>query len=429
MIKHALPLLVVLIVAGGCNHDLDNTTPPCKNKAQCAPNEDCVNGRCVIANHDAAGPDQVVVDLKGHEKGPPPDGPQPDKPKVSDGPLPDKPKAPDGPQPDKQQVPDAPLVADGPVTSDSLMPDTGPKKNWPFGKDGPLKIGTAYGKQKVTLWPGDLKDYSEIVIDSDGVLEVVPGSGWVIIGVNGNVTINGQVRARRQSATGLIAGNLPDANGNPGKGAAISHTIVQKLGGNGGKCAAPSSPAAGKAAYGNGGGGSSYKLAGKTATKSQGGDGAAADTPCTGGVGSTGQGIPGQPGGTICDTGGGGGGGFRGYHGNLLYFVVRGDVSGTGAIDARGDDGSAGGKGGDGCTGTSTACKGGGGGGGGAGGSGGVVNIKYTGNLKIIPNQVKVDQGKGGKEGANGIAHYAGSPGIKGQDGAPGAYNQYKWIE
>ena len=100
-----------------------------------------------------------------------------------------------------------------------------------------------------------MKDYSEVTIESDGVLEVAPGSGWVIIGVNGDVKIDGKIVTRGQHIGGTVKANLPDANGVKGKGKLISYVITQKAGGMGGKHQGTGAPAGGKTSSGNGGGG------------------------------------------------------------------------------------------------------------------------------------------------------------------------------
>lgn len=305
-------------------------------------------------------------------------------------------------------------------------------KAWPLGKDGVLKVGSKYGKAKVTLWPGEVKDYSEVIIDSDGLLEVIPGNGWVIIGVNGNLKLDGKIVSRRQTEGGTITAKLPDANGNKGKGPQISHALSQQAGGVGGGASWTSYKHGGASKEGNGGGGGSTSANGGAATITKAGDGANGDCASSkcpmGGKGATQHGSPGLTGDSSPSIGGaaGGGGGFRGYHGGLLYLQVRGDVSGTGTFDLRGSTGGAGGAGGK----AGAAWKGSGGGGGGAGGSGGRLMIKLTGVLKMLPSQFKLSGAVGGGGGANGPCPiYCGTGGGPGKAGIAGSWSKVIWTE
>jgi len=301
------------------------------------------------------------------------------------------------------------------------------KSAWPKGKNGPLRIGPSYGLKKKVLSTG-VMDYSELIIEKDGVLEL-QGGGWVVIGVNGDVKIHGQIVTRTLTKSGLIKATVPLA----GNVLQVSHDVKQSPGGKGGKVQITSAPAAGATASGNGGGGASYKAVGGNAAASQAGIGGAGDTTCFGGAGAFSYGAFGQTGGEGCSAGGGGGGGgFKGYHGGLLHLQVRGNVSGSAkvAIDASGQGGGNGGRGGHGCSGSSNSCKGGGGGGGGAGGSGGKVSIRATGSVVLSAAQVNVAFGAGGKGGVGGQAqNHPGGGGAAGLAGKPGVYDPGKWVE
>jgi len=303
-------------------------------------------------------------------------------------------------------------------------------KPWPFGKDGVLKIGSKWGKTKVTLWPGEVKDYSEVIIESDGVLEVLPGSGWAIIGVNGNVKIDGKIVSRRQTLAGTITGKVPDAHGDKSSGSVASFTITQQAGGGGGGTHWTKKKYGGVAAGGNGGGGGSTLAHGQAATATKGGDGAVGQckgsTCPKGGKGASQHGAPGGNGDTAPSIGGapGGGGGFRGYHGGPLYMQVRGDVSGNGTIDLQGSPGGNGGNGGK----AHAAYMGSGGGGGGAGGNGGRLVLKMTGVLKMFPAQFKVGGAKGGAGGAKGVCGFgSGTGGGPGKVGLTGSWTKLTW--
>ena len=103
------------------------------------------------------------------------------------------------------------------------------KNAWPLGKDGPLRLGSKYGLKKKVLTTGAVMDYSELIIDADGVLEVQQGKGWVIIGVNGDVKIHGQIVTRMLTKSGLIKATVPVA----GKGLEVSQRRSAETGRDG----------------------------------------------------------------------------------------------------------------------------------------------------------------------------------------------------
>ena len=299
-------------------------------------------------------------------------------------------------------------------------------KVWPLGIHGALRVGKKHGKTNVLLYPGETWDLSELIIESDGVVEIAPGPGWVIIGVNGNVRIDGKLVGKKSTGIGTITANLPDAAGTKGLGPQISHTVVQAAGGKGGWTNG------GKGAFGNGGGGGRFNHAPTKATLSAAGGGAMAECwsgkYVLGGKGATTHGAPGGSG-AVCTAYGGwnggscGGGGFRGYHGGLIHFQVRGAFDGKGTIDLEGSPGGKGGNGGAG------KWAGGHGGGGGGGGAGGRLAVKLTGTMVMFPTQIKLSAGAGGAAGAGGSGGTSGKPGAAGAKGAAGSFSKITWVE
>ena len=472
MIRRAWCCCLLFMLLPGCSDEpAGGPGSACGPGVICDPGLTCVGGFCVYvdaaagadAGVDAGKDDAAAPDLPGADKGTP-DGALPDQAPPDAAPLDALPPdawPPDAPLPDQlipdQAVPDqlppdlpAPdiwicgngklegveecesLVAltktckDLGYTSGTLKCDaktckydkSGCQKNWPFGKDGPLRVGSKWSKSKVVLWPGDVWDFSEVTIESDGLVEVAPGELWVIVGVNGTVKIDGKLVGRTLKIGGTYTTNLPDAQGNKGKGPQISHTIPQRGGGNGGRATYHSG--VGKTAYGNGGGGCGGKTAGGMAAALVGGKGGAGNI-YSGGAGANVHGKQGGNGVKGGTHGTGGGGGFRGYHGSLIFFQVRGDVDGSGTIDLRGSPGGAGGNGG------AAGIAGGGGGGGGAGGSGGRLVFKFTGFLNMLPSQFLLSPGTGGGKGSG--AQWNGKSGILGQGGAAGSWAKVKWVE
>ena len=358
-------------------------------------------------------PDSAVIDSTA------PDSTVPDS-SVPDASAPDS-VSPDSAKPDSV-VPDSSepdsAMPDSTVP-DSSVPDGAKPKSWPYGSKGVLNVSLGTVKIK----PDVIHDYSGITIGTLGTLEIEAGSKWVVIGVNGNVKIDGKLVARRgKHAGGTHNLAMPDTKGQPGS-ASLPYKWPQNNGGGGGWCFQCGSP--GSQAYGNGGGGAAYTAAGKNATSTEAGDGASSyGTKGKPGAGAEGYGEAGMAG-CKCGSGGtgtGGGGGFRGYHGHALFFQVRGNVTGSGTIDVSGMDGNAGGAAGPGYA------QGGGGGGGGAGGSGGWVVFKVTGKVTLPLTNIKRAGGKGGAGGAatNGTS----KPGNPGQGGTTGATPQvFKWTE
>ena len=256
-----------------------------------------------------------------------------------------------------------------------------------MGKEDALvvKAGQVY-----LVAPGSTHDWPAITVEKGGTLQVGRGSGWTFLGCSGVVTIEGQLRATsdnwdaaatpQDNAAGQFRAYAPD-------GTALSYSIVQSRGGQGG--------GSGAQRAGNGGGGGLGVGASRCtdATDTAGGHGA----PCASTLAGAPGGLYGQRGGDgIAATGSGGGG--RGYHGMGLYLVV-GSGLGSGVITVEGQPGGDGG-----------VDRGGGGGGGAAGGSGGRIVIRHGGEGPSW--ELRLAGGTGGSAlGTGASAGEAGHPG------------------
>ena len=294
---------------------------------------------------------------------------------------------------------------------------------------------------------GEVYDYSSIEIKQGATVEILPGQGWTIFGVTGNMIIRGRIIAKSDETFGTAPiMQAPD-------GQVFSHPTIQKNGGKGGDSqgcgmwdVAPGQEGHGGVpsptpSNGNGGGGAVVSGSGGPGGRDQGGLGGTAtnagapDDVAHGGAGATGFSSKGTDGGTADAPthdnqhfGGGGGGGTRGKHGQLLYFHVGGNFNGSGGlIDVSGADGGAGGNGGNAShSGVHVAPYPGGGGGGGAGGSGGAIVLRYGGGF--IPSSFHYNGGHGGVGGQGGIAagnsNWRACNGKPGEDGAPGVLDR-----
>lgn len=306
--------------------------------------------------------------------------------------------------------------------------------SWPAGVDGDLRIAAG---ETVQLPSGAVLDYRSLTVEAGGVLELLPGADWTLIGCRGELRLDGRLVARQGTSCGGVSeARAPDAGGE-----ALRFVLTQALGGHGGAggggglvvhSAGDSStisarspggaPDCGNGGGGGGGGGS-------------GGSGARGlDGPVRHQVGSGSDGLAGAPGadGLVGTNQGGlgGRGGMGGLHGQALYLRA-GRIAGDGTIDVRGGDGGAGGQGGGGrytSAPESGSGGGGGGGGGGAGGSGGAVVLRTT--EAVAPGflgRVLVGGGAGGAGGAGGSRNGGiGEDGLAGEAGQPGADG---WID
>ena len=306
--------------------------------------------------------------------------------------------------------------------------------SWPTGEMGDLVIATG---QTAQFPAGAVYDYSSITVEVGATLEILPGVGWTIFGVSGDLNLRGSLVDRGHEHFGgswtrtapdnqPLSATLPQGDGGAGGnylGCGNGQGVAQYMGRGGSPSAHPT--------QGNGGGGGTISTNGDGGNggAASGGNGATPSNPPgefgSGGVGGSGFSANGQDGGSVFsgDTNfnhvaGGGGGGTRGRHGGLLYLCVLGkfDASG-GAIDLSGEAGGSGGKGG-------SAARGGGaaGGGGGAGGDGGVLVLRYK--TGFAPPIFKVNSGSAGSGGAGGVNHfypsYVACPGKNGQNGTEG---------
>ena len=308
--------------------------------------------------------------------------------------------------------------------------------SWPTGTDGDLVIASG---STVTLSPGTLKNYRNLTVQSGGVLEISDGGSWTMIGVSGNLIVDGTIRSINSTHTGgTFNATAPNKLGVL-SGESLSFSCSQNSGGNGGN-SRQRGYGGGGTSSGNGGGGAGDDGGGGGASLTRGGDGG----PTSGGAGSFGFGDPGDNAGSR----GGGGGGFRGRHGGAIYLKVKGNISGSGSVNVNGSNGTAGGSGSgynenytyqcnphdvctqsdgkgtclagetqyDTCTGTYNW--GGGGGGGGAGGSGGSIVIRSRQQLEGVQFYYGAGAGGGGGSGGNGAGGGGGA-----SNGNPGSFS------
>lgn len=316
--------------------------------------------------------------------------------------------------------------------------------SWPYGILGDLTIANGV---TVDLPANAIYDYNNVTIDAGGKLRFTGNTtGFAILGVKGNLVLNGTIECKDSTATGSVSGTAPD-------GVALSSTIAQKnggAGGAGGTSSGGSSYGAGGAGgaqnNGNGGGGGGGGAGGTSTVKANGGAGGSGGngsnggsynngvggTRGTGGVspvtngyigdaddwgatgGNGGNGASGGGGGggvwTVQNSqagGGGGGGGQKGLHGKNIYIHVTGNITGSGSIDVSGTNGVNGKNGGNGDhdngVGSYAGAGGGGGGGGGAGGSAGKIYIRYHGTY-ATPLTYVLTGGTGGTKGTKGTS-------------------------
>ena len=335
------------------------------------------------------------------------------------------------------------VVVNGVVYGKRLM--TNMTGNWPYGSDGSLTI---INGQTIQLTAGSIKDYTNLTINTGGILEITGSTGaFTYIGCSGNLVMNGSIYARESTFTGYIGGTAPD-------GRALTYTIAQNAGGtggNGGNRGGGLGGAGGAQSGGHGGGGggggayngtgynggaggaggsngaagagTSSGAGGASISSSYGSSGATSQSPFsayTGANGGNGANGGGGGGGGGYTTGaqnyggaGGGGGGSAGLSGKCLYIRVKGNVSGTGTIYINGANG---GSGGTSRNYNNSMSDNGGGGGGGAGGSGGCVFLKCNGTNAGTVN-VTTTGGSGGSGGGS-----TANVGAAGANGNAGSY-------
>lgn len=97
---------------------------------------------------------------------------------------------------------------------------------FPSGSQGDL---TVLNGQTVVINAGDIRDYNNVTINAGGTLEINGSSSGAItvLGVAGNLTINGTIRGNNRAAGGTY--NLVTPNGE-----SISYSATQRSGGRGG---------------------------------------------------------------------------------------------------------------------------------------------------------------------------------------------------
>ena len=291
---------------------------------------------------------------------------------------------------------------------------------WPTGADGDLVIPLG---QTVQFAPGTILDCNNIEVY--GTLEMLPGDGWLIIGVAGNFVNKGRVLGKKGIGYGgVVTATAPD-------GTALTYQTGSGSGGDGGGTPGPAQKGrGGKGGFGNGGGGAAnIKRHGQPGTAIRGGTGGTGSKgrsrPGRGGRGARDYGANGADGESslnvplyICAWTGGGGGGRRGLSGQGIFIRVLGTYDSVGGtIDVSGQDGGSGGDGGR-ATGRTRCKQTGGGGGGGGGGFGGAIQVHHTGKYK--PGIVMTEEGIGERGGRGGDTAGRPSGGLDGKDGRDG---------
>lgn len=269
--------------------------------------------------------------------------------------------------------------------------------------NGDLYIGAG---QTVQISAGSDRQYGDLVIDAGGTLEILPGGAITTIKVTENCVINGTIKANSGNHIGGTWNKTFD-------GEALTYTINQQAGGNGGDGVDAGGAIigfGGDSQFGNGGGGGKSHITtpqdGEAGQLTKGGDG---------GGGTAGGAVYGNDGEDGIVGIAAGAGGARGSHGQAVMLKAY-KIQGGGTIDARGQKG---GDGGDGTGGGSGHPAG----GGGAGGSGGKIWLRHetgTPNLTLLVAAgergdkgfedthitVNAEQGQPGEVGATDVGTY-----------------------
>ncbi len=299
-------------------------------------------------------------------------------------------------------------VSDSVLSSSSSTITINNQNRWPVGKDGPLNVTAS---QPVSLNSGVIYDFSSITVAAGATLTISGSANVTVLGSKGPVVINGTILSSSTlidagaysltTPSGIVLSFQPTrvAGGSGGRGG--SWKTVNKGWGEGG---AQSS--------GRGGGGGSGANDGSAGRPGVQGASSHSDTTKTHGGSASGT-TGGSGGGNNGANGpsgyqaGGGGGGYVGTHGLSVAIITRGNLSGTGTVDLRGQNGFNGGTGG------VSGFAGGGGGGGGSGGSGGRLWL-YSPNSGTINSLLS-----GGTGGAGGVGPYNGGA-VAAQNGSAG---------
>lgn len=329
------------------------------------------------------------------------------------------------------------------------FPVAGAFTKWPNGSGGDLTVATnAYLDFTESTEP---RNYRNVTINAGSTLWIRVIDGYpAIIGVAGNLTVNGSIRVvdkftdSQWPLSTVRSRNIPSLNNQT-----FSWTTPPaRTGGDSGY--GPGSKGFGWGGRGGllliylGGDGGNYNTNGNNGSKigdgtaglggtnatiaSNGGQGSGTVGGNGGGrfydnqeLGGSGSGPGGGGGGAGVRTGGipnfqgagggGGSGGWPGRNGAALYLVVRGTTTGSGQINLSGEVGRLGFNGGSSPTGSAGS-----GGGGGAGGYGGNLFMRHNG---IVGVTTAVSGAAGGAGGINPDGGQAGS----GSSGTSGTTN------
>lgn len=252
--------------------------------------------------------------------------------------------------------------------------------DWPQSPSAPLHVMSGQIKK---INPGSIRSYSEINIESGGVLQIRNGSNRItFVRSWGDCKIHGRVEVRGFRTTrDTISQVSPDGE------KLVIELVQEALGGRGGMgrtnragpCIAPGGAGAiGTASYGGGGGSSGYsRTCGGPCCIMRPGNSA------TGRIGAPPVQLPNPV------PAGGGDGGRKGKNGGFLYLRCDGQLNASSSgFDLRGDNGESGKYG-----------YAGAGGGGGPGGHGGMLFVKYGSLTSEL--DAMVDGGQGGNAGAS----------------------------
>jgi hypothetical protein len=306
---------------------------------------------------------------------------------------------------------------------EARLPEIFSSEPWPRGVLGDLHI---LNGQTISFSAGSILDYNNVTIDAGGVLNIDGSVNQkpLILGVAGNFVLNGEIRGTYFGVNSAFTIQTPTNE-------EISHSIVQKMGGFGGRGGGAgdagggygiNGPGAGGSAgtlgFGGGGGGAGSNVVGGAGGTNNGpgnlagnnwgpvgtgnstlGNGATAFGGTAGNGGGSGGGASGgvqNPGGAAKIPGAGGGGGYKGRHALSVYVYIRGTISGSGIINMAGTNGFSGGI----STNNYSFRGTGGGGGGGAGGSGGNIWIRKSSSQPLGSISLNVSGGSGGIAGS-----------------------------
>ena len=108
--------------------------------------------------------------------------------------------------------------------------------NWPYGKDGNLVVNNG---ETHNLTSGSIYDFANVTINTGGILQIVGDDlNFTMLGIRGNLILNGGIRLDPTSSTGSVSNTTPDK-------VSVSATISQAAGGAGGAGSAKAGGAGG----------------------------------------------------------------------------------------------------------------------------------------------------------------------------------------